>query len=1837
MDKEIGTNDELFEVSSGAQVDRLIQGKRFKCNLWNLVQDNVQVPPQDKETYIHFQKSESSHYHVISQGQTLSVNPEITKAQGHGFDTASILVLSIMNPGDHVSHDPTGRPDDFIQTQQGRKQLLGSIIAGLNGNHLKSEDAEETFRQPIEILRSQVSSIRMRDFRSEKAPGQLILMLALMCKTSTPGDSKMTALEGLMSFTAEFLVLCCDSNLAKTWNKLEYFVETLLSRLISNNLFDFSKYPRKLLRQQVYVGAAADVQFDHSDKFKAWEMFSDLDRILMFKTRNMQECLNVLARLIEDTSPLKSVLNPGELLFVSNFSKTVRILTSWIDKLCTQYHTCTYPGSCGINTTFTDEEKVIAARAAVIIETSIMMCLSQFQVQIDLRNSVKMLFNPRYRDEIQIIYTEIYIVNVMGISFRLVVSVSNIQKLFSFISSDQFISCLEPEIAGSTLEEARGSESSAIKGFKTLFLRMGNPTELGLDCRFEHDQIILPDSGTRNFHKGTNNRSISRQFKKIAEFAKQCVTNLSVHLETEPSADYLTHTQPNKSKLIGFFIHAGFRSDPKYRSDSLEIQVNTAIGVDAVPLLRNFRDAADVGKEEYSIYSHTAASLWHMIDEIDSAIHQNDPKILDQLQASIDIFSSFPGFFNTTDLKDFKTPCRHVKRENQIRTIVSVRDIIVQAFSTSKVYTKDDLRTVLHTIQATANASAHVRPTSEVQHSDADMSMSDCDRPADDGFMNYEDTEDFSEKVYKNDWNLVDPDSSPSDSMHSKHHKRERIQQGPDYAKSPPKTKSPAKYRHGQTVRADMKSVAGSVCIGTQKASYSREEYVHICREQGLVRLFQVDTVSLEGEKMPLLSVAAVLPNPNPRDSLPLLVLISRISASNCLYISCTCKICEESRKRSETPTQLINFFNSRIMVTMIQNVDNCICTEVMKDVLLQCSSMLSDQSYTLHSGSSLLRLNTHYCIYYSDDQDYAKLFSSSSANAKSLGVSQISTSALHQNGKSIYYSVLSWQPGLHSFEHSFVRQGFVMKQVLREQCKDSNPEFIQLFCTRCEGFLIQNRQSCRHTKAVFRHLQGTEPDRSEDSETDEIVSHAKSVLQTKKLDASQNESVDPTLVEEIPDAEDSEEDLESDNFEESDGLEESDLESRHKQDHFDPEWADDQTGYRFRPTLSSTQLMELKFCHKYGQTAKTGSLLQKQAFYVKQEYLSEDKTVFDLCSRPEFQNTFLAPSSCVYCSTARGTSLGIKTPATVYWANNQIGRIPAESWLCGHCNKTTRFDGRDHGLWFHSSSLAVHQLHIFAQIKGFVHNINPKFSSFVMKQDELVLVAMCMAPVKFVSQKIWRHIFFSATSTFKDFRNPCFECLLDIMPPPDDLDPNTIKKWVNSAPAFSWDCPAIIQDGLADMLPRTVAPNTTGSITRTAEMEPVNQCTSSLDRCFCKTGGFLNGREKLEYKSALKATPTQREEATSLRRHMKAYGKWLCTSCDKGNQGTVPYDDMKGFRTCLEISWQSMQASQKKAGSHPVSCLLDVLQDQTFPSSWQISTKCRFVFQCGCLFVILGSKAGVTTFLKDWVVADILAFSRVFSQILAARSEVSVSTSQDENADQSMGLLLKELDSHHKRLLKALEPNRTSIPSDPVIFHLFSFTSVNSDCFADFQLVNKAVTDVLRHLACRVCEVFSKHKMMIDGCEDTNIFNPSTDVNFPAKIKPLRYNRANADEAAKIHDLALKELESQDSSKCAGYNPPLTGCALYFTKKADQVRKVKSFNEIKVDLDCTKQSYTRDALSCKHSNSDMIFLTLCLHHYECIGFSRVFQKEGRKDLHETQSAYKLCPAAVSVYDFNCG
>ncbi len=1843
-------NDALFEISGGVQVEQLMLGKKFKCTQWVLVRDNA----QDKETHLHFQKKESSFYHVISQGQILSVNPEITNA--HGVHQASILILSIMNPGDHVSHDPAGYPGpaDFTQTQRHRKELLTFISVALYGNHLYSEEAKEIFRQPINSLRSSVSSIRLNNFELDRAPGQLILLLALMCKTSTPANYNMTALEGLMSFTAEFLVLCCNSNLAKSWNELEYVFETIFSRLqvVSDGLFKFSKETRSLWRQQVYVGAAADVQRDKSDTFKAEELCSDLDRILMFKTRDMQVCLNVLVRLTEDTSPLKSALNQTELLFVLKFSETAQTLTSWINKLCTHFHTCTYPSSCGIITTFSDEEKVKSARAAVMIENSIKICLSQFQIQIDLRNSVMMLFNPRYRDEIQIIYTEIYIVNVMGISFRLVVSASNIQKYFSFISSDQFISCLDPETTGSDLEEARESQCCALK---TLFLRMGNSTELGLDCRteLEPDLMILPDA--RKIHKGTKNRSISRQFKTIADFANQCIKNLSAHLETEPIAGYMTNTPPNKSKLIGFFIHAGFRRNPNYKLNRQVIEVNTAIGVNALSLLRNLGDAVDVGMEEHSLYSHTAASLWHMIDEINAAIHQNDPKILDQLQASIDIFSSFPGLFNTTALKDLKNPCRHVKREDQMTTMVSVRDMIIKSFSTFKLNTKideEDLRTVLQTIQTTTTASAHVRPRSEVQHSDDHISMSDCDRPGVTVSSDYDDNEDVNDNVDVNDLNLYQG-SDPSDPMNAdiaKHHSRRIIQQGPNHDRSPSKTKSPVKYRHDRNVQVDYMSVAGSVCIGTQKASYSRDEYYQICREQGLVRLFQIDTVTLEGEKMPLLSVAAVLPNPNPRDSLPLLVLISQISALDSLYISCTCKICEESRKRSETPTKLISFFNSRIMVTKIQNADNCICTEVMKDVLAQCPYMLPDQSYPLHSASSFLglRLNTHYCIYYSDDQQYANLFCSGRANAKSLGVSQITTSSLHQNGKSIYFSVLSRKPGLHSFEHSFVRKGVVVKKVLREKCKDTNPEFIQLFCTRCDGFLIQKRKPCRHTKAVFRSLrdssQITEPYHSEDSETDEDVSNEKSLLQTNELDASQNKSVTPNQVEETPDAEDSEEAPESDDFEESDETEESDLESRHKQDYFNPEMADRLTGYIMRPTLSSVQGMELGFCHQYGHTAKMGLLLQEQALYVKQEYLSEDRTVFDLCFRPEFENTFCAPSSCVYCSKPRGTSVGIKNSATIYWANNQIGRISAESWLCIHCNKMTRFDGRNHGLWLFSKNLGVHQLHIHAQVKGFVHNINPKFSSFVIKQNELVLVAMCMAPVQFISEKIWRQTFFSSTATFRNFRSPCFGCLLDVMPPPDDLDADTIQKWTNSAPEWVWDCPAIVQDGLADMLPIVVDPDTTGTISRTAEMEPVNQCTSSLDRCFCKTGGFWKTSKGIvEYRQAQKATASQREESTVLRGHMKAYGKLLCTACDKGKQGSVSYDDMPGFRKSLETSWQSMQniASQVKAGSHPVSGLLDVLEARSFPSSWPIPTRCRFVYQCGCLFVILGAKASVITVLKDWVVADIFAFSKVFSQIPAVsqipadRSKMSVSTSPDENDD--LERLLGELDNHHKRLLKALEPNRTSISSDPVIFHLFSFTSVSSDCFTDFHPVNKAVTDVLRHLACRVCEVFSKHSMIINRCEDTNIFNPSTDVNLPAKIKPLRYNRANADEAAKIHEFALKELESQDSSKFAAYNPPKTGCALYFTKKAGQIRAVKSFNEIKVDLDCTKRSYTKDALSCKQSNSDMLFATLCLHHSQCIGFNRVFQKEGRKDLYETQSAYKLCPAAVSVYDFNCG
>jgi hypothetical protein len=185
---------------------------------------------------------------------------------------------------------------------------------------------------------------------------------------------------------------------------------------------------------------------------------------------------------------------------------------------------------------------------------------------------------------------------------------------------------------------------------------------------------------------------------------------------------------------------------------------------------------------------------------------------------------------------------------------------------------------------------------------------------------------------------------------------------------------------------------------------------------------------------------------------------------------------------------------------------------------------------------------------------------------------------------------------------------------------------------------------------------------------------------------------------------------------------------------------------------------------------------------------------------------------------------------------------------------------------------------------------------------------------------------------------------------------------------------------------------------------------------------------------------------------------------------------------------------------------------------------------------------------------------------------------------------------------------------------------------------VNTAVTAVFHHLACRVCEVFSRHNMTIDGCKDSTIFNPHEDIILPAKVKPLRTNKMNAAECAQIHDAALKELALHDSSSLAPYNPPLTGSALYFTRKSCQIRAVPTFgsNESKVDPVCKKKSYTKDAEACKRSNADMIFPTLCLAHYQPIGFSRVFKKEGRKDVFECLSGWKLTPAAVFVYDTAC-
>ena len=459
-----------------------------------------------------------------------------------------------------------------------------------------------------------------------------------------------------------------------------------------------------------------------------------------------------------------------------------------------------------------------------------------------------------------------------------------------------------------------------------------------------------------------------------------------------------------------------------------------------------------------------------------------------------------------------------------------------------------------------------------------------------------------------------------------------------------------------------------------------------------------------------------------------------------------------------------------------------------------------------------------------------------------------------------------------------------------------------------------------------------------------------------------------------------------------------------------------------------------------------------------------------------------------------------------------------------------------------------------------------------------------------------------------------------------------TLSNYKLRAPDHVWDNSCIIQDAIADFVECRERKDCGAG---TEQSFPVEQESSILDRCPIPTGGFITlNSGKHAYKNAKNATHEQRSNATALREMFKSLGKEIChlLHSSEVDFSTFKIKDLEKMKDLLRAAWHAKQKETKT--EHPLTMLLNVVHAQSFPARWSYIEKARYLNVCGILFQEIGAQASVFTLIKDWVVSQVLKFCSCMADTYSNLEKIP-----DSERMQGKDVFLQELQELSKlrhELINSLAPNPESIPADPNIYQLVCFTSADVDDFlGSCRDVNLAISSALKYLAYCICEISSRHKILIDGCESTGIFNLATDTQRYRPVMPLRSYLRH--ENICIDESEISEAETEG---LAIYNPVKYNCALYFSRKAGQVRKVPYTGFVtgdRQDGDCTKKSYKEDAALGQSKSTDMLSVLQCGLHCTVVGYTFIFKGEGRKDSYYPVAAYKRTGPAVFIYDNACG
>jgi hypothetical protein len=1473
------------------------------------------------------------------------------------------------------------------------------------------------------------------------------------------------------------------------------------------------------------------------------------------KTKNPTKIISLLQHLLENKIVSDQLSNDSK-DYCSALLLRVQTLWHCIEDLCKYFSKCSFSGLYLYTETFSLQEQILASKHAVLIEKAILAFISKCHLHIQLRTVLSDLFcrNNDCLAHMQVVYAEGYDLEYAGISARLIVTASNIHKWFPFLQTKEFFQCLQTGI--------RNPASLS----KILCLHLGSSHEMGL----------IPSDCNTTTHLGNMHKKCLRLLTKLKISAEKFIPKHSTR--TDSNSWLRDDSGVSISPIKNLVVFACMRKQiyPRCKStEDLDKELNFAFGVSSELLWQSLGNFQDSFRPEHSKFLHSPESLV-TLPEPDSGGTAGFVLQLDKLQASLDIYSSFSGF-------NIDSRCNYLQSKARNLPIVSSkRDILL--FRSDELHStmnQDILKNIYRQIKE-LNANGL-----ECQGDKT------CDQQikVDGDMMANHDISDFEP-------GLLD---TPEKQLHSPH-----------AAKFSNRKKRKANASAGR--RLLYPSLNKCLLIET---TMNKDEYFHACRLTAVLRQVQINAFDNFGHQKfdcQFLSVAAVLPNPNPNILSPLYVLIAQIpSGTNgrtSLFSSCCCSQCVN--KPSQTTT--INFFNS---VKIIHLRRLCMCVDAMQHVLKQCISMLPEavnQFCGFPEESDVeLKIENSFCVYHSE----SAAFQIEGCSASLKVVSIPNPIGVVRSDSKKYLSVIVQKQGSQETRHAIIYVSTVQKQRLKELCKLKQKPETQLYCLECKSFYVTNRgHICSHNKAAHLILHPPKEIRAQDnSDSEDIDSDCVSEVMSSDLDDQEANDCGTEGL------------LQSDKKQACESSQ-----SMKEKEYFDPKLAESQTGYVMLPTLSAKQKRSrLEIDGMYSESPQIKIFVEKQRNWTLQEYLTKDKTMFDLCCVAKFEEEFLPPDTCHYCSHERSKESASEEmtimQATVYLSTCQICNIPAKCWHCKHCNEMNHYDGSGDGIWFHSPTLAVSVVLILRQLKGFVHGSYPTFSNFVQNHNDLVKAAMFNAPVAFMSEKTWRELFFSTCATGPNLRFPCSLCLRDANgSDPEDLTNETLDKYKRKAPPHVWDSPGIIQDAIANFVENRPRPDLGAG---THQAFPIEQGSSILDRCAIPTGGFIKLKNgQTVYKNAVNATSEQRQLAKTLREMFKSEGKRICDlfHMEMAEIRTFKINGIEQMKHDLRSAWHAKQKEEET--EHPLSLLLDVLNAQKFPSVWPYVEKFKFMYTCGIVLQLIGAQASVLTLIKDFTVPLILKFCRTMFDTYGKLDLVPTQADMLMQNLQTLGNIRREL-------LETLAPNSDSIPADPTIVLLLNFTSAAADSFLEYRELNLAISSLVNYLAYSVCEISSRHNILIEGCESTNIFNLATDTQRYRPVLPLR-SHFSQDSNVVESEPARSGAESE---VLAGYNPVLHNCALYFNPEARQIRSVPYTGVVigdKQDGDCTKTSYKDDAALGQRNSTDMLSVFQCLWHCIVIGYAIIFKGEGRKDSYYPLAAFKETAPALFVYDNAC-